>query len=80
MFCPKKCDGESKNGKPVEFGENILLEGKNWGEVVKFTIESLSIRRSRYGYILLDFNFRVVLKVLGFFVILDFPCENENNN
>ena len=29
MFCPKKCDGESKNGKPVEFGENILLEGKN---------------------------------------------------
>ena len=28
-FSPKKCDGESKNGKPVEFGENILLEGKN---------------------------------------------------
>ena len=51
MFCPKKCDAESKNGKPVEFRENILLEGKNWSEVVKFTIESLSIRRSRYGYV-----------------------------
>ena len=29
MLCPKKCDAESKNGKPVEFRENILLEGKN---------------------------------------------------
>ena len=79
MFCPKKCDAESKNGKPVEFRENILLEGKNWSEVVKFTIESLSIRRSRYGYILLDFNCKVVLKVLWWiFVLLDFLRKNNN--
>ena len=42
-FCPKECDGKSKNRKPVEFRENILLEGKNRSKVVKFTIEPLSI-------------------------------------
>ena len=42
-FCPKECDGKSKNRKPVEFRENILLEGKNGSKVVEFTIEPLSI-------------------------------------
>ena len=41
-FSPKKCDGESENRKPVEFWEDILLEGKNRSKVVQFTIEPLS--------------------------------------